>query len=236
MITKRIAPRLLPTWSSNFPGSNDWCPRSGFAYLEVPGEEADDVIASYVQDVRPSGTQVVIATNDKDIMQMVDARTSIYQPASDAFKLLDVAGVTDKWGVPPHLVGDILRLTGDSVDNIPGVPGIGPKTAAALVRQFGTVDALMMNLSQVKNEKQRILLQECRELIERNRIMVSLRSGVPLPRPWQDLRLNPNLEAQAQLFDELEFKSFALEARHLLGKPPVPGPVDSPAPGQGELF
>ncbi len=193
-------------------------PALGISHLMVEGEEADDVIASYALAVQQNGPDVVIATNDKDIMQMVNSRTLIYQPGSEGFALLDGAGVEEKWGVPPHLVGAVLTLTGDSVDNIPGVPGFGPKTAANLIRQFGSVDALMANLSQVKNDKQRLALEQSSELITRNRTMVGLRTGLTLPKPWQDLKILPDLPAQVKLFQELEFKTFTREAQESLTK------------------
>lgn len=206
----------------------------GFSYLRVEGEEADDVIASYARVAQGEGIEVLIATNDKDIMQMVTQATRIYQPASDGFSLLDPAGVEAKWGVPPQLVGDVLILTGDSVDNIPGVPGIGPKTAAGLIRQFGSVDGLVANLDQVKSEKQRQALRDSTELIRRNRTMVGLRTELPLPKPWRSLAQAASWTEQAALFQELEFKTFAREANEALAKE-VPQPAAQPM-GQQELF
>jgi DNA polymerase-1 len=194
----------------------------GISHLVVPGEEADDVIASYARAMPPEGPQVVIATNDKDIMQMVNERIRIYQPGSDGFTLLDSAGVEEKWGVPPHQVGEVLRLTGDSVDNIPGVPGVGPKTAAGLVRQFGSVEALLANLAQVKNEKLRLALEQSCELIIRNRTMVGLRTGLALPKPWSELKIQPDWVAQVKLFQELEFKTFTREAEEAMARQAKP--------------
>jgi DNA polymerase I len=198
-------------------------PALGFPLLCLEGEEADDLIASYTRAVAAeTELSVIIATNDKDIMQLVGSRVTIYQPGPEGFNLLDAAGVEEKWGVPPEKIGEILILTGDSVDNIPGVPGIGPKTAAQLVRQFGTVAAMLNRMGEIKSEKQRAAIEQARELLARNQVMVRLRESLPLPTPWRDLLVRPDWPAQAALFAELEFKTLQRQAEAHLTTQPKP--------------
>ncbi|HEY8965569.1 MAG TPA: 5'-3' exonuclease H3TH domain-containing protein, partial [Candidatus Methylacidiphilales bacterium] len=232
-----------PDLLSQFDRLGDVARVLGFAPIQVEGEEADDLLASYARAAVRSGHEAILATNDKDLMQLVDdaGRTTIYQPAPAAamkagepgFALLDAAAVTEKWGVPPARIGDLLALTGDAVDNIPGVPGVGPKTAAGLLRDHGTLDALLAALAadpaRVKSEKLRAALLEAVASghLARNRVMVALREGLPLPIPMEDLLLRPDPKAQAALFAELEFRTFQREAEALLAA----APSSAPAPG-----
>lgn len=198
-------------------------PALGFPLLCMDGEEADDLIASYTRAVAAEeNLHVIIATNDKDIMQLVGPQVKIYQPGPEGFHLLDAAGVEEKWGVPPEKIGEILTLTGDSVDNIPGVPGIGPKTAAQLVRQFGTVEAMLERMAEIKSDKQRASIEQSRELLARNRVMVGLRESLALPIPWRELIVRPDWPAQVALFTELEFKTFQRQAEAKVAVQPKP--------------
>src|SRR6059058_3459753 len=127
-----------------------------------------------------AGMEVMLATNDKDLYQLVGPCVKVYTTAKadlaspkDAFTLLSEDQVTAKWEVPPRLIGDVLALTGDSVDNIPGV-GLGRKTAAALIRHFGGLEPLLNNIDKVKSERTREKLANGRELILQNRKMVDL--------------------------------------------------------------
>jgi DNA polymerase-1 len=221
--------------SAQFPAIEELAPALGFAYLRVEGEEADDILACYAQEAERRGIEAILATNDKDLFQLVSGSVRIYQPGPDSFALLDPAAVEAKWGVPPAQIGDILTLTGDAVDNIPGVPGVGPKTAAGWIREFGSVENLLANIPKLKSEKQRAALEASRDLIARNRILVALRCDLPLPQPLEEMPLRPDLAQQAALFARLEFKGLLASARAALGtQAPLPPP---PAPhSQGELF
>jgi DNA polymerase-1 len=124
---------------------------------------------------------IVLSTNDKDLFQLVSDKVRVYSTnkadlkhPKDSHALLGVEEVTERWGVPPAGIGEVLALTGDSVDNIPGVDGIGLKTASALIRQFGTVQNLLDNLKDVPSEKVRKRLGEARAQILQNREMVKL--------------------------------------------------------------
>lgn len=188
----------------------------GPASLSQSNTEADDLIASYAVAARGEGAEVVIATNDKDIMQLVDDRVRIYTtvktPSGQAsFALLGAEEVEKKWGVPAICIGEVLALTGDASDNIPGVPGVGEKTAAQLVREYGTIANLLANLAKVKPDKLREKLIASRELIEANRQMVALDLDLPLPLPWQDLMLNPNYPPLIEALRACEFKGLLAE-------------------------
>ena len=162
---------------------------------------------------------VVLATNDKDLFQLVGPCVKVYTTAKadlvspkDAFALLGEEQVTAKWDVPPGLIGDVLALTGDSVDNIPGV-GIGRKSAAALIREFGGLEPLLNNVDQVKNVRTREKLTNAREQILQNRKMVDLDCEMDLPVPIDDLRIEPDYPALIAALEKCEFKSLLQEVR-----------------------
>ena len=229
----------------------------GHTTICVEGEEADDLLASYAREASRRGIEVILATNDKDLMQLVGetgGAVTVYQPVTggEGFGLLDSAGVTAKWGVPPERIGDLLTLTGDAVDNIPGVPGVGPKTAAALLQEHGTLDALIEVVAtaptRIKSEKLRAALVAARESghLARNRIMVSLRDALPLPVTIDELLFRPDPAQQAALFAKLEFRTLQREAEALMKETetggsnlPVSAPPASSAPSslvQGDFL
>src|SRR5437867_5843885 len=156
-------------------------PLLGFRNISLPDTEADDLMGCYtITACERPGMEVVLATNDKDLYQLVGPCVKVYTTAKadlasqkDAFALLGEAEVTTKWDVPPKLIGDVLALTGDSVDNIPGI-GFGRKTAAALVREFGGLDALLAKIDKVKSLRTRKKLTNAREQILQIRKMVAL--------------------------------------------------------------
>lgn len=189
----------------------------GLAGLCLQNTEADDLIASYAVAALDGGAEdVVIATNDKDIMQLVTEHVRIYSTVktakgAEAFSLLGPAEVEARWGVPPAAVADVLALTGDTSDNIPGVPGIGEKTAAQLVRDFGSVHGLLDRLPEVKSDKVREKLQTHRQLVLNNRQMVALDLDLPLPAPWRNLEIRPDYPGLISAFRECEFKGLLKE-------------------------
>lgn len=203
----------------------------GPASLSLPNTEADDLIASYAVAARADGAEVVIATNDKDIMQLVDDKISIYATlkavaGQPSFALLGAADVEKRWGVPAGQIGEILALTGDSSDNIPGVPGVGEKTAAQLVREYGTIDQLLLNLDKVKPDKLREKLLAARDLIVANRQMVSLDLDLVLPVAWTDLVLRPNFPPLIEALRACEFKGLLAEVEAEAAKSAGVGQAD----------
>ncbi len=214
----------------------------GFPRIVVEDQEADDVIASYAVAAKAAGWETVIATNDKDIMQLVDGSLTIYSPGKDGqFSLIGIEGVREKWGVSPAQIADVLSLTGDSADNIPGIRGIGPKTAAALINQFGTIEALLENPAQIAKDKLRESILAGVDQIKINRRMVELNTRLPLPRAMQEFQVVPRYPELIEELKRLEFKGLTKEVEKEAGQF-VPAPQTKPAKSkpetglQGELF
>ena len=152
---------------------------AGVASFCRAGVEADDYIACLARRASDAGMTVVIASSDKDFMQLVSARVGLLNPGDKSGTIWTDGQVRAKAGVEPLQIVDWLSLTGDSVDNIPGVPGVGPKTAAELLKQFGSVTALYERLDEVKSEKLRAALRGAADAVRRNRELVRLRDGLP---------------------------------------------------------
>jgi 5'-3' exonuclease len=191
-------------------------PLFGVASLSRPDTEADDLIASYALAAVEQGGEVVVATNDKDILQIVRPQIAIYSTAkADAapggYALLGEPEVREKWGVEPARIAEVLALTGDSVDNIPGVPGVGPKTAVTLIRQFETVGALLARLEEVSPAKTREKLSTAVPQITANRQMVALDTDLPLPAPLVDLTVRPRYPELLAALRDCEFRSLTRE-------------------------
>jgi len=177
--------------------------------LNVPavglsGWEADDVIATLARRARSLGWEVVIVTGDKDLLQLVDGAVRCYDSMYE--KWYGPAEVEEKWGVPPHLVADLLALTGDKIDNVPGIPGVGEKTAAALLKEFGTLDGVLSRAGEIKKPKLRENALANLETVRRARKLIQLHQQLPLPVQLEDLVRKPLDEEKARaLFTELEF-------------------------------
>ena len=189
-------------------------PLLGFRNISLPDTEADDLMGCYaIAACERAGMEVVLATNDKDLYQLVGpcVKVDLASP-KDAFALLSEDQVTAKWEVTPSLIGDVLALTGDSVDNIPGV-GLGRKTAAALIREFGGLEPLLNNIDKVKSARTREKLANAREQILQNRKMVDLDCRLELPVPIDQLRIEPDYPALIAALERCEFKSLLQEVR-----------------------
>src|SRR5205085_4034213 len=172
--------------------------------IGFPGYEADDVIATLVRRARAQGWEVVIVTGDKDLMQLIDGSVRSYDSMYE--KWYGPAEVEEKWGVPPGQVADLLALTGDKIDNIPGVPGVGEKTAAGLLKEYGNLDNVLANAAGVKKPKLRENLLASLDNVRRGRRLIALYEELPLPVQLEDLERKAIDEPRArQLFTELEF-------------------------------
>ena len=192
--------------------------------LEVPGFEADDVLGTVVERTRDLPIELVLVTSDKDMLQLVSPRVRVFSTTGRGGDrvVFDEAAVKAKWGVEPAQIPDILALMGDSIDNIPGVPGVGEKTAAKLIGQFGGVDRLYENLSLVPgklretlaaNRKQALLSRELATVSTRVPITVDLEAFRRREPDWDKLRA---------LWTELEFHT-------LLRQVPAPAAAEAPA-------
>jgi DNA polymerase-1 len=185
--------------------------------LEKEGFEADDLIAAMTKNLEREGFETVIISGDKDLMQLISSQVAMYDPMKD--KTFRIAEVKERFGVPPEKVVEVMGLMGDTSDNIPGVPGIGPKTAAQLVLEFGSVEELLKNVEKVKNAKVRALLDRYAEQARLSRELATLDSEAPLDWGPQDLRLGePDRKALQTIFKEMEFfkllKDFSLKTDH----------------------
>ena len=195
-------------------------PLLGFRNISLPNTEADDLMGCYaIAACKRAEMEVVLATNDKDLYQLVGPYVRVYTTAKaelaspkDAFALLGEDQVSAKWEVPPNLIGDVLALAGDSVDNIPGV-GLGRKTAAALIREFGGLESLLANIDKVKSARTREKLINSRDQILENRKMVDLDCHLELPVPIDELRIEPDYPNLVRALELCEFKSLLQEVR-----------------------
>lgn len=157
----------------------------GLPALELEGFEADDLIATYARQAKEKGQKVCIVSSDKDLMQLVGDDVCLYDPMKD--KIIDADGVMEKFGVAPDKVIDVQSLIGDTSDNVPGVPGIGPKTAAQLIDEFGTLENLLQNLDKIKQEKRRQVLTENADMARLSKRLVTLEQNVPLTTPLDEI-------------------------------------------------
>jgi 5'-3' exonuclease len=195
-------------------------PLLGFRNISLPNTEADDLMGCYaIAACKRPEMEVVLATNDKDLYQLVGPCVKVYTTTKadlaspkDAFALLSEDQVTAKWEVPPNVIGDVLALTGDSVDNIPGI-GMGRKTAAALIREFGGLESLLANINKVKSARTREKLINSRDQILENRQMVNLDCDIELPVPIDQLRIEPDYPNLIRVLEQCEFKSLLQEVR-----------------------
>ena len=175
----------------------------GHAVISLPGVEADDVIATLVRMANAEKLAVVIGSSDKDLMQLCSDDVKLHDAVKN--RLLGLAEVKEKWGVPPELLGDLLALMGDSVDNVPGVPGIGPKTAAELITTYGSLDAVLANVEKIKGKKGQAIA-EGRAMLALARQLVRLRDDVELPFGIANLQSAPVAPQKLRdFFTQLEF-------------------------------
>jgi DNA polymerase-1 len=157
--------------------------------IEMEGFEADDLIATYARLACEAEADTTIISSDKDLMQLVGPTVSMYDPMKD--REIRIPEVVEKWGVPPEKMIDLQALTGDSVDNVPGVPGIGPKTAAQLLEQFGDLDTLLARASEIKQEKRRESIIGNADKARISRELVRLKNDVPVTEGLDALALQP---------------------------------------------
>lgn len=176
------------------------------AILEVPGYEADDLLCTIAKKAESEGEDVFIVTSDKDMLQIVDERIKIYDPVKD--RVLDKEYVKEKFGVGPERVTEFMALTGDAVDNIPGVKGIGEKTAKELLLAFKDLDDLLNHPEKIRKEKLRSLIVENAETVRISKKLATIDTSVPLDIDLNEFAVRePDWPALLTLFRELEFGS-----------------------------
>ncbi len=197
--------------------------------IEMEGYEADDLIATYARLAVEAGQSVAIVSSDKDLMQLVRPGVRMYDPMK--YKDIGEAEVLEKFGVPPSKVVDVQSLAGDSVDNVPGVPGIGLKTAAQLINEYGDLETLLARASEIKQPKRRESLIEHAENARISKRLVQLDAHVPGAPGLSELSLRTPDKAKLMAFLALQgFKTTMARMEKQLGGP-APAPANTATPG-----
>ncbi|MHA6264091.1 DNA polymerase I [Arenibacterium sp. CAU 1754] len=202
------------------------------ACKELEGYEADDIIATLACQAREAGGRVTIISSDKDLMQLVGGGVEMLDAMKN--RRIDSDGVAEKFGVGPDRVVDVQALAGDSVDNVPGAPGIGIKTAALLINEYGDLESLLDRAEEIKQPKRRQTLIEHREQIELSKKLVQLDCETPLDFTLDDLEVqDPDPEKLMPFLAEMEFRTLTKRIAEKLGvEPPVI--EDAPAKPEGD--
>jgi DNA polymerase-1 len=196
----------------------------GVPCLELAGYEADDLIAAYACHVRDLGGEVVIVSSDKDLMQLVGDNVSML----DTMKNVRIGAeqVFEKFGVTPDKVVDVQALCGDSVDNVPGAPGIGIKTASALINEYGDLDTLLARAGEIKQDKRRQTLIDFADQIRLSRALVTLDCNTPLPEPLDQLGVrDPDAAELAAFLEDMGFQSLSRRVSAGKGGPSAAPPA-----------
>lgn len=181
------------------------------SFLEMEGYEADDLIATYADLALKQNFEVVVVSADKDLMQLIRPGVEYYDSMKDKF--FTPKDVQEKFGVFPEKVVDVQALSGDSIDNVPGVPGIGPKTAADLVNQFGSLEEVLAHASEIKQNKRRETLLENIENAKISKKLVTLKSDVPVSEKIESFRCKaPDKQKIMSFIDEYGLKSLRARA------------------------
>ena len=202
---------------------------------EIEGFEADDIIGTLAHQARDAGGRVTILSSDKDLMQLVGGGVEMLDPMKN--KRIDADGVVEKFGVGPERVVDVQALAGDSVDNVPGAPGIGIKTAALLINEFGDLESLLDRAEEIKQPKRRQTLIENRAQIELSKTLVQLDCNMELPFDLDSLEIrDAEPEALLGFLAEMEFRTATKRIADRLGveAPTIEAPMASQELAQPE--
>ena len=175
-------------------------------HLEMEGYEADDLIATYAKKALEKGLEVVVVSGDKDLMQLIRPNVEFYDPMKDKF--FTPEDVKEKFGVYPDKVVDVQALSGDSIDNVPGVAGIGPKTAAQLVEEYGSLEGILEHVNEIKQEKRRQTLIDNAENARISLQLVTLKNDVPVETGIEDFHCKcPDADKMREFIDKYGFNS-----------------------------
>ncbi|HLD49935.1 MAG TPA: DNA polymerase I, partial [bacterium] len=190
----------------------EYCRLSGFALFEKAGYEADDILGTLAVSAEKEGHDVLIATGDKDAMQLVTDRIKIIFAHKENL-IFDTAAVRRRFdGLGPGKVVDLMALMGDSSDNIPGVRGIGEKTAIKLIQEFGSLERLLEHVGRVKSKSQQALLREHAEMAKESKYLAAIDTRVPVEVNWDQIRVRqPNEASLAEFFKRYEFRTLLKE-------------------------
>ncbi|MCX7760611.1 MAG: 5'-3' exonuclease [Hydrogenothermaceae bacterium] len=173
--------------------------------VKKEGFEADDIIATLAKDAEKKGFEVIVVTPDKDMLQLVNDKIKVFNPVSEI--LYDSQKVKEKYGIEPNQFVDYLSLIGDPVDNVPGIKGVGPKTASELLNKYGSIENILQNLDKLPEKYKKLFENIDRESIEKSKQLVNLYQ-TEIEIDIEDLKKGkPDLIKLKQIFDELGFKS-----------------------------
>ena len=210
-------PELVP----QFPLVREATRAFGVPAIELDGFEADDLIASYARAVADAGGEVVIVSSDKDMMQLVNEQICMFDPMKNLKICRDQ--VIEKFGMGPEKVIEIQALAGDSVDNVPGAPGIGIKTAAQLLTEFGDLDTLLERAHEIKQPKKRETLMAFADQVRLSRELVRLKDDAPLPMAVEELLVrDPHGPTLAAFLEAMEFRTLARRVSDQIAGTPAP--------------
>ncbi|MGO9480582.1 MAG: DNA polymerase I [Candidatus Kryptoniota bacterium] len=191
----------------------------GVPTVERPGYEADDVIGTLALLASKESIDVFMVTSDKDFMQLVTPKIKMYKPGKSGteVEIVDEKGVAAKFGVKPSQVIDVLALTGDAVDNVPGIKGIGEKTAIPLIQKYGTVEKVLSNADKIEKPALRDKLKEGKDMALLSKKLVTIKTDVPLGVDFHTLKEKNSDSAEiARIFNELDFRSLIKKAQQIV--------------------
>jgi DNA polymerase I len=209
---KAQRPPTPPALEEQLPAIREILQALRIPIVEIDGDEADDIIATLAVRAANTGRNVLIASSDKDFMQIVGPRIRLLRPDGKETIIVNPDGVKARFGVNPEQMVDLLSLLGDSVDNIPGAPGIGEKTAAQLLQTYGTLDNLLARVSEIVKPPVRETLIASAERLRVNQQLIALQTDVPLTFDLETLKVHPpDTEALAGLYRRFGFKSLLAE-------------------------
>ncbi len=220
-------PELVP----QFPLIRDATRAFSIPCIEQDGLEADDIIACYSKAALEAGWKVTIVSSDKDLMQLIEPGLDMLDTMND--RRIGRDEVIEKFGVPPEQVGEVLALMGDSVDNVPGVPGVGPKTASQLIQQYGDVENVLAHVEEITKPKLKANLIEHAEMARLSRELVRLVCDAPLPEPLEDLAMKGIPEEPLREF--LDHHGFRSLLARLGASAQAAAPAPSAAATQAEV-
>ena len=224
---KANRPPAPPELAPQFPLVREATRAFGVPAIELAGYEADDVIATYARQVAEAGGEVIIVSSDKDLMQLVNEQVCLLDPVKQVKICREQ--VIEKFGLGPEKVVEIQALAGDSVDNVPGAPGIGVKTAATLLAEYGDLDTLLKRAHEIKQPKRREVLMQYADQIRLSRQLVRLDDDAPVPTPLTEFCVRrPDAEVLAAFLEAMEFRTLARRVAETGGQPPAT--VRAPAP------
>lgn len=193
--------------------------------IELEGYEADDIMGTLARRAEKENVLTFLVTGDKDFMQLVSEKIKIYKPGKQGTEaeILSFKEVKDKFGVTPDKVVDVLGLIGDTSDNVPGVPGVGEKTAIPLIQQYGSIEEVYRNIEKIPQKGLKTKLESNKELAFLSKKLVTIDTNVPVSIDFHSLRAGKqDTEKLARLFESLEFKSLLIRLRQQAGEPEPP--------------